>query len=99
MRKANNGPHEEIESNGQPDEGHHKPLRAREDFEKVRVKETRRLWQMTRLVNLLEIVGLAEICVPNLGQQGLTEVQELILFVVLKRVGILRVEILLWLPI
>lgn len=99
MRKTNNGPHEEIDSNGQPDEGHHKPLRAREDFEKVRSKETSWLWKMTRLMNLLEVVRLAEICVPNLGQQGLAKVQKLILFVVLKGVSILRVKVLLWLPI
>lgn len=99
MSKANNGPHKEIEGNGQPDQRHHKPLRAREDFEEVRAKKTCRLWKMTRLVNLLEVVGLAEIRVPDLGQQGLAKVQKLVLFVVLERVGILRVEVLLWLPI
>jgi hypothetical protein len=48
---------------------------------------------------LLEIVRLAKVGFPDLAQQGLAQVKELVLLVVPLRIGILRVEVVRRLPI
>jgi hypothetical protein len=48
---------------------------------------------------LLEVVRLAEVGFPDLAQQGLAQVKELVLLVVPLRIGILRVEVVRRLPI
>ena len=54
---------------------------------------------MTGLVDLLQVVGLAPVRVPNLEQHRLAEVKELVFLKVLARARLLRMEVLLGDPV
>ena len=54
---------------------------------------------MAGLVNLLEVVRFREVCVKELGQQRLSEIQELVLLVVRQDVRFVRLEVLGWDPV
>jgi hypothetical protein len=55
------GSEEEVDCDGSPEQWHNIPLRLGEYLKIVRSKEARRVCQVPRLVNLLEIIGFAEI--------------------------------------
>lgn len=63
------------------------------DLQIYRTEQRRRLAKMTRLVNLLQIVRLAKVCLQQLQQHGLAKVKELILFVVFDGICLLRMEV------
>ena len=62
-------------------------------------KEGRRVREVARLVDLLEVVGLAPVRIPHLAQHGLAEVEELVLLIVLVRIRLLRVEVVFGYPV
>lgn len=53
------GAKEEVRGNGQPDDRHYIPRRFGEAFKVCGTKETRRLGEVPRLMNLLQVEAFA----------------------------------------
>lgn len=62
-------------------------------------KHTSRFMQVTGLVNLLQIIRLAEVCFPNLSQHRFAQVQELILLKVFGGISLVGMKVLIGFPV
>jgi hypothetical protein len=85
---------EETGSDGKPDYRHDPPLGASEDLEVVGAKESRRLGEMSGLVDLLEVKVLGEGRVEDLAEQRLAQVEELVRLEVVRDRSLLGIKVL-----
>ena len=62
-------------------------------LEEAVTKQPRGFLQMTGVVNLAEIVFLCELCSPDLHQQWLAEIEELVAVVIGQSIRLVRMEV------